>query len=581
MKVGSWRTFRSYAKLGLLSVMALSLLTTGTVFLRVNATDAAVSPSDTMVTSSDSVDLINKDSFSAKKEETGKEDNKEEKETLYFEQTLKLPEILTAEGICEASAPRKRFKPSATYETCYGDELNNAERVLYDGYVQHFVTDEANGNFEVSCLGIRPLITFDASSYDEDQGITDFSVFDFLDDVILCATAAFTYDYPEAYWMRAVSCSVGYQVEGDTGYLTKIIIKPDRVYKNDYEQRETVKSGLNSAVAEIRQSRSSEERFDTVKAIHDYICKNASYDTAAVSGNFYTYGAAYTVAPLFGGGTRGKKFVCEGYAKAMKLLCNQFDIPCALVSGDAVNDSQREPHMWNYVQMEDGVWYAVDATWDDKSKISYDYFLVGSDTKVVSSTVFSQNHESSGYVMTTRTQEPMAYPSLSSGKYLDPAKISLKTLGASIRLSQPYGIRFGIQIRKDAQWKNAKIQEYGTLIIGSGTLGENELTLDTDKIRRIKAANLYSEDSGQITYTGVLTNIPTTFFDTKVKGRGYLIYKDADGKEQVIYSETVEKSFYGVVDAAYESYSKIQNPNAAQQRTLSLLQELLKDRDRT
>ena len=158
---------------------------------------------------------------------------------------------------------------------------------------------------------------------------------------------------------------------------------------------------------------------------------------------------------------------------------------------------------------------------------------------------------------------------------------SLKTLGASIRLSQPYGIRFGIQIRKDAQWKNAKIQEYGTLIIGSGTLGENELTLDTDKIRRIKAANLYSEDSGQITYTGVLTNIPTTFFDTKVKGRGYLIYKDADGKEQVIYSETVEKSFYGVVDAAYESYSKIQNPNAAQQRTLSLLQELLKDRDRT
>ena len=345
------------------------------------------------------------------------------------------------------------------------------------------------------------------------------------------------------------------------------------MYANDYAQRGTVKSGLNSAVAAIRQSRSSEQRYDTVKAIHDYICNNASYDSDAVSGDFYTYGAAYTAAPLFGGGTRGKKFVCEGYAKAMKMLCKRFDIPCALVSGNA--GSQSEPHMWNYVQMEDGNWYAVDATWDDQSKVIYNYFLVGSDTKVSKDEILSQNHVSSGYVMTTRTQDPMAYPSLSSDKYLDPAKISIKTLGASIRLSQPYGIRFGIQIKKDAQWKNAKIQEYGTLIIGSGTLGDNELTLDTEKVLRIKGQNLYSEDSGQFTYTGVLTNIPDSFFDTKVKGCGYLIYKDEEGKDQVIYSKTEEKTFNGVVRAAYDSYSKIENPNAAQERTLSLLRELL------
>ena len=570
MKVGSSRTLRSYAKLGLLSVMALSLLTTGTVFLRVNATDAAVSSSDTVVTFSDTVKVDDGNFLSPKKEESGKEEVKpEEKEIRYLGRVIKLPEIITAKGVCEVSAPRKRFKPSAAYETCYGDELCEAERILYNGYVSHFITNDANGSFTVSYLvDEAPVVRFALPENDDDDIVE-------IRDIVLCATAAFTYDYPEAYWVRAISYSIGYcPDDDDTGYLAKLNITPSSVYANDYAQRGTVKSGLNSAVAAIKKSRSSEQRYDTVKAIHDYICNNASYDYDAVSGDFYTYGAAYTGAPLFGGGTRGKKFVCEGYAKAMKMLCKRFDIPCALVSGNV--GSQSEPHMWNYVQMEDGNWYAVDATWDDQiKKIVYNYFLVGSDTKVSKDEILSQNHVSSGYVMTTRTQDPMAYPSLSSDKYLDPAKISIKTLGASIRLSQPYGIRFGIQIKKDAQWKNAKIQEYGTLIIGSGTLGDNELTLDTEKVLRIKGQNLYSEDSGQFTYTGVLTNIPDSFFDTKVKGCGYLIYKDEEGKDQVIYSKTEEKTFNGVVRAAYDSYSKIENPNAAQERTLSLLRELL------
>ena len=69
--------------------------------------------------------------------------------------------------------------------------------------------------------------------------------------------------------------------------------------------------------------------------------------------------------------------VCAGYAKMMKLQCNKYGIPCVLVTG--VTDSG-EYHMWNYIQMENGVWYAVDATWDDQSTTMYDFFLVGSET---------------------------------------------------------------------------------------------------------------------------------------------------------------------------------------------------------
>ena len=285
MKVGSSRTLRSYAKLGLLSVMALSLLTTGTVFLRVNATDAAVSSSDTVVTFSDTVKVDDGNFLSPKKEESGKEEVKsEEKEIRYLGQTIKLPEIITAKGVCEVSAPRKRFKPSASYETCYGDELCEAERILYNGYVSHFITKDANGSFTVSYLVEEaPLVHFALPENDDDDIVE-------IRDIVLCATAAFTYDYPEAYWVRAISYSIGYYPDDDTGYLAELDITPSSVYANDYAQRGTVKSGLNSAVAAIKKSRSSEQRYDTVKAIHDYICNNASYDYDAVSGDFYTYG---------------------------------------------------------------------------------------------------------------------------------------------------------------------------------------------------------------------------------------------------------------------------------------------------
>ena len=52
--------------------------------------------------------------------------------------------------------------------------------------------------------------------------------------------------------------------------------------------------------------------------------------------------------------------ICEGYAKAFKLLCNRAGIACEIVGG-TVNG---EAHMWNYVQIG-GDYYLVDATFDD------------------------------------------------------------------------------------------------------------------------------------------------------------------------------------------------------------------------
>ena len=48
------------------------------------------------------------------------------------------------------------------------------------------------------------------------------------------------------------------------------------------------------------------------------------------------------------------KSVCQGYAYAFKLLCDQAQIPCWIVTGYYGD----EPHAWNYVWL-DGAYYLV------------------------------------------------------------------------------------------------------------------------------------------------------------------------------------------------------------------------------
>ena len=144
--------------------------------------------------------------------------------------------------------------------------------------------------------------------------------------------------------------------------------------------------------------------------------------------------------------------------------------------------------------------------------------------------------------------------------------IEMDMLGANIRIVSPYGIRFGVQIVKNSDYyrlhNSDSIVEYGTIMIGAGNLGEDELTLETENIRRIKAENLLSDDDTQVTYTGVITDIPQSFYDVRVTARGYLIYRDADGKTHTVYTDRVTQSYRGVAERAYSAYSSISSPTA-------------------
>ncbi len=148
-------------------------------------------------------------------------------------------------------------------------------------------------------------------------------------------------------------------------------------------------------------------RHEKLKSIHDYLANNIAYDNTLAEPNIFdVYGA------LING-----VCVCEGYAEAFKLLCDREGIPCLTVVGTGDGGA----HKWNMVQMEDGEWYTLDATWDDQtSNTYYSYFLIGSGTKAPffknSTVADSTIHIATGKIFTD-ANTALTYPTLSNDTY--------------------------------------------------------------------------------------------------------------------------------------------------------------------
>lgn len=155
--------------------------------------------------------------------------------------------------------------------------------------------------------------------------------------------------------------------------------------------------------------------------------------------------------------------------------------------------------------------------------------------------------------------------------------ISLTAMGGSVRIVEPYGLRFGIELKKDDAYTKYydSIIGYGTLIIPKKNLGDAALTFDTPSVKDVPAVNIYSEDSSQLTYTGVLVGIPKSSFYSDIVGRGYLKYSDVNGNEKIIYTDEIVRSYYQVASSAYTRYGNIANRTETEQAVYEKLEGLL------
>ena len=154
---------------------------------------------------------------------------------------------------------------------------------------------------------------------------------------------------------------------------------------------------------------------EMVKYVHDYIVDHTSYRLE----NKCAEGNAGFIRTAYGSIVKGEA-VCEGYSRAFKAVMDRLGIPCVLVYGVYMHDKNTpEEHMWCEVQLNDGKWYAVDATMDDPiSKNSNRHGIDGYESQdylLVGSSCMDRQHYASGVM--SAVEYEFVYPELSFDGY--------------------------------------------------------------------------------------------------------------------------------------------------------------------
>eukprot|EP00833_Pecoramyces_ruminatium_P004848 jgi/Orpsp1_1/1178880/evm.model.c7180000067068.1 len=245
---------------------------------------------------------------------------------------------------------------------------------------------------------------------------------------ILTALMVFITENPEYWWFYNFSSynitETAYDENGDIKmtimfYLTlKSNVNINR-YVGNYTPTEIRDKNLevvrmkNNVVSRIK-SLGFKTNYGIMRYIHDFLSYRNVYNGDENLDNIRTlYGALVD-----------NNIVCEAYAEAVQLIAKEFGIEC--VTARSVT------HEWNFVKMDDGIWYIIDLTWDDsgfmdkafngeESPHSLNLFLTGTDEIAYGNVLYKDevNHLlSTNWYDTTGETDYMTYPPISDKRYV-------------------------------------------------------------------------------------------------------------------------------------------------------------------
>lgn len=162
-----------------------------------------------------------------------------------------------------------------------------------------------------------------------------------------------------------------------TGQAGHYVLLPEYLYTGAEIKKldQEIQNVLHKIDIKARQLQSDQFRLE--KFLHDSVVRSVAYDYDALRKTDCFN--AHSIVGAF----LDKKAVCEGIAKAFKLLCNEYAIKCIVVVGKAEPSgdfSGEAYHAWNLAKIGSSS-YHVDVTWDnlfetETKLISYDYFNV-------------------------------------------------------------------------------------------------------------------------------------------------------------------------------------------------------------
>lgn len=256
------------------------------------------------------------------------------------------------------------------FDGCYGNQLDGAAREVYDAMVRCYVQEKETGELKIK---LNDVITFQTVGTVDENGRLIWNSSENaeyqqkLTYVMQAAYDAFIYDHPEIFWMDKFGYKTKISFSGSagsyTGTIAEMTLTPTELYTGAAAEADQFEQRVAEVSSQLGLS-SASTKYEIVSAIHNYLCEILTYEEGAY---------AHSPAGVF---LKDKRVVCEGYAKAFQILCNRHGVACILVVGNVSG-----AHMWNYVQMEDGNWYLVDVTWDDRNdSVNTTYLLAGSST---------------------------------------------------------------------------------------------------------------------------------------------------------------------------------------------------------
>ena len=253
-------------------------------------------------------------------------------------------------------------------------QLNDTAKKIYDGIYEMYEQGILKTGTESFDLAKDNKYVTQEQLEDYMKGNNELKV------AMNAARYAFYADYPEVFYIQIQKLNLRVTKDAQNRYHANIgsgSLK--NYYVEGFTSKEQVEEELvefNNIVNQIAEEAKNLEIeegkelvTEQIKYIHNKIINNTSYrlESDCTEGNEGFLGTPY-------GALVKKQAVCEGYARALKIILDKIGINNILVQGTHQSDGAAAvPHMWNYVQIEkqtnaraiEKVWYAIDATLDD------------------------------------------------------------------------------------------------------------------------------------------------------------------------------------------------------------------------
>ena len=128
--------------------------------------------------------------------------------------------------------------------------------------------------------------------------------------------------------------------------------------------------------------------------------------------------------------------------------------------------------------------------------------------------------------------------------------LTVMTPGAQVRTSPTKGIRFATTVARDYDVNYIDITSFGTLLMPTAMLGENELTLETANVQNIESLGFSSSSTEErYVYFGSLLGLSDSMLSLEITARGY-VYYTFGGEQFLAYAQTtVSRSYNGLLGA--------------------------------